>query len=92
MAIMWKLKLTPIDVVKRIGSVIATRTDDTDLQNIDIKIYSVARVLFNTQAEQLAVLDEIWEKHQTALVVEEQVQEFLDNLELLGEQYLEARE
>ena len=59
MAITWELKITPINISTYEASIVATRIDDTDSENIDIKIYTVPRAKIQTDAQKLAVGQEI---------------------------------
>lgn len=90
MAITWELKITPIDIVNKKASVRAVRTDDANPDNP--MSYTVAKATIDTQAQKLAVLDEIWAKHQAVLAHNVNVNEFVSALEELGKANLEARE
>jgi len=92
MAITWELKITPINISTYEASIIAIRTDNTDSENIDIKIYTVPRAKIQTLAQQIAVADEIWDKHQAALASTVIIEAFTSGLEIAGKINLEARE
>ena len=90
MAIIWELEITPINISTYEASIDATRTDDTDPDNP--MVYNVARAKIETPAQQVAVADEIWEKHQVALASNAAVEAFVSVLEAAGKSNLEARE
>jgi hypothetical protein len=92
MAITWELKITPINISTYEASIVAIRIDDTDPENIDIKTYMVSRAKIQTPAQQIAVADEIWDKHQVALAATAEVVAFTSGLETAGKTNLEARE
>jgi len=62
MAITWDTKITPIDITNNVASVQGTRTDSEDAENP--RTYNVPRAVIDTPAQKLAVMDEIWAKHQ----------------------------
>lgn len=88
--ITWDLRITPIDIGKKEASIIATRLDDADPDNP--KVYEVSRALFKTVAQKTAVWNEIWAKHQAAIVADTVVNNFVGALESTGKSNLEARE
>lgn len=90
MAITWELKIIPISIQDKTASITATRIDSLDPDSP--KIYRVEKTPLGTQAEQLAALNEIWDKHQIQLALDIVVDNFLDELETIGKANLEARE
>ena len=92
MAITWELKITPINISTYEASIVAIRVDDTDLENIDIKTYTVSRAKIQTPAQQLAVGQEIRAKHLTALAATAAIEVFVKDAEVAGKQYLEGLE
>lgn len=92
MAVTWELKITPINIATFEASIVATRIDNTDLENIDIKIYTVSRAKIQTDAQKLAVGQEIRAKHLAALAATAAVEAFVADAEAAGKQYLEGLE
>lgn len=92
MAITWNFKITPIDVGKKVAGIIATRTDDTDPENIEVSSFAVLYAALKTQEQKLAVLDNIWAQHQASLIKDAAVDAFVGGLEQQAKDNLEARE
>jgi len=90
--ITWDLEITPINISIFEASIVATRTDDTDPENIDVKIYTVPRAKIQTPAQQLVVGQEIRAKHLAALAATAAVETFVADAEAAGKQYLEGLE
>lgn len=88
--ITWELEITPINISTYEASIKATRTDDTDPDNP--MVYIVHRAKIETPAQQLAVADEIWAKHQAHLAHDTVIDNFVSALEANGKANLEARE
>ncbi len=93
----WELKITPINTATFEASVESTRieTDETDSQNpviVSTDTYSVSRARIETQAEQLAVAQEILDKRQKEKDDATAVQNFISAAETAGKQYLEAND
>lgn len=89
--ITWELKLTPIDIQAKTGSVIATRTDSADLDNP--RIYTVSKNPFETAAQKKVAWDEIWNQHQAALAEAAAYKDFaVSDIETEGKNNLENRE
>ena len=86
----WELEITPINISTYEASIVATRTDDTDPDNP--MVYIVHRAKINTPAQQLAVGQEIREKHLAALAANAAVEAFVADAEAAGKQYLEGLE
>ena len=92
MAITWGVKITILNIERREVSVKATRTDDTNPQNIDVKTYMIPGALIATVAQKTAVIDEIWAYHQAALSKETQAAAIISNLENQTASALMAKE
>jgi len=90
MAITWDTKITPIDITNNVASVQGTRTDSEDAENP--RTYNVPRAVIDTPAQKLAVMDEIWAKHQAAMTEETVISNFVNALEVQANANLEARE
>jgi len=90
MAITWEVKITSINLSTYEASIVATRTDDTEPGNP--MVYDVPRATIETTPQQVAVMDEIWEKHQAALSSSAVVEAFVAAKEAAGKANLEARE
>jgi len=93
----WELDITPIDISTFKASIAATRTetDETDPQNpviVSVDTYTVPRARIETPAEQLAVGQEIREKHLAALAATAAIKAFVADTEAAGKAYLEAQE
>lgn len=90
MAISWEVEITPLSMADKTVSVHAIRTDSEDSDSP--RAYDVAKAPIDTPAQKLAVMDEIWAKHQAALAKEATIAAFIDGLETQAKQNLEARE
>ncbi len=93
----WELDITPINISTFEASIVATRTetDETDPQNpviVSEDSYTVSRAKIETQAEQLAVGQEIRAKHLAGLATATAIRAFVADAEAAGKQYLEAQE
>ena len=89
MAITWEITITPIDIANYIASIRAIRTDDT---SGDTATYEVPKAVINTGPQQVAVMDEIWAKHQVSIAQIAAVQAFVATKKVAGKANLEARE
>jgi len=93
--ITWELDIIPISYPDKTASIQATRTeiDDVALTTL-INTYTVAKATIDTtiMANNIPILDEIWEKHQVRLSGVSAKEAFVSDLELLGKTNLEARE
>lgn len=87
--ITWEIEIVPQVVEGKTAYINATRIDSDDSENP--KTYTVSGWL-GTQESQLALLDEIWVKHQAALAYDVKVKAFLEGLEAQAKTNLEARE
>ena len=87
--ITWKVKIIPQNVEGKTAYIIGTRTDSEDPENP--KVYKVSGWL-GTAESRLALLDELWVKHQAQLSLDAQTEAFLEGLEGQAETNLNARE
>lgn len=97
MAITWELDITPINIGTYEASIVATRTetDEADPQNpviVSVDTYMVHRAKIETLEQQLAVGQEIREKHLAALAATAAVRAFVADAEAAGKAYLEGLE
>ena len=92
MAAAWKVDITPIDLERKEVRVSATRTDDTDPENVKIETHIVLSAIIDTTAQKLAVMDQIWEMHLADVVKQAQIAAIVDALEVQAVANLEARE
>ena len=92
MAVTWEVDITPIDLERKEVRVSATRTDDTDPENVKIETHTVLSVIIDTTAQKLAVMDQIWEMHLADVVKQAQIAAIVDALEAQAVANLEARE
>lgn len=92
MAITWELKITPINISTFEASIVATRTDDDNPENITVMVYTVHRAKIETSEQQLAIGKEIRAKHLAALAEASAVQAFVSGAEAAGKAYLEGLE
>lgn len=90
MAIIWNVKITVLDVATKSVSVTATRTDSESPN--DVRTYTVLSAIIATTAQKLAVLDNIWLQHQTAITKQTAINAFIGTLEADAKANLEARE
>lgn len=90
MAITWELKITPISIPEKTGSILATRTDDADPENP--RTYTVPKTPFKTTAQKTAAWNEIRNKHLAVIAKETAISNFVSTLETQGKTYLEAQE
>lgn len=92
MAITWDVKITVLNVDRKEVSVRATRTDDTDMENILIKRYIIPWTEIATQAQKNRVLDQLWSMRAATLAHNDSVGIIVGNLEEQAKQHLESRE
>jgi len=87
--ITWEVEIIPQVVEGKTAYINATRINSDDPENP--KTYTVSGWL-GTSESRLALLDEIWAKHQAALAHDAQVEAFLEGLEEQAKANLEMRE
>lgn len=91
MAINWEVKITVLNKEEKRASITATRTDDTDPENI--KKWSVTtNTIISTVEQKLATLDFIWGRYQKSLAEQTAIDEIIGGLEAQAKKNLEARE
>jgi len=93
--ITWELD---IDVISYDTDEVSVQATRTEIDNVELTTktdtYSVARTKIDraVMANNIPILDKIWEKHQTRLTANETKAAFVDGLEAAGKANLEARE
>ena len=87
MAGTWEVTITPIDVSTKTASISATRTD-----GLDIKTYGNIIAILNTDAQKLAVLDQIWDMYQADLMRDTAINIYIGTMVADAKTNLEARE
>jgi len=97
MAVTWDVSIKLLDMVRKEVSVSATRTetDTADPENIIVvstKTHTVLSVIADTNAQKLAVMDQIWEMHLADVVKQAQIAAIVDALKVQAIANLEARE
>lgn len=93
--ITWELNITPISLATKEASVQATRTEVDDVKSTTlVHVYDVARTVIDTvtMANNIHILDKIWNKHQACLTRDSVINDFVGGLEAAGKTNLEARE
>jgi len=60
MAVTWEVKITPIDVPRRIVGIVATATDSIDLRTYTV---NMANADISTTAKKTEVLNTLWNKY-----------------------------
>ena len=89
MAITWEVSISNVDTVKKSADISFKRTDDV---SDDIETYSFTQAIINTQAQQLALLDAVWQKHLETTNKQITVDTIISGLEDAAKINLEARE
>ena len=89
MAITWTVDITNVDVHQKRADVTITRIDDVTQAT---EGYHFSKVILETTAERLALLDLVWQKHLDEVSDQAAIDAFVTNLEQLGKSNLEARE
>jgi len=83
----WEVKITPIDVERKMVSVVATRTD-----GLDVRTFSILNGVIDTAEQKLAIMEHIWGLYQASLAEDSKVATFLGDLEIQAKANLEGRE
>lgn len=91
MAITWELQITPISLLTKEASIKAIRVDDVDGSTMSYDV-PLTVIDANTMANNIHILDDIWEQHQARLAKNTTINNFVSNLEAAGKTNLEARE
>lgn len=89
MAILWTVDITKVDVSKKRADVSVTRLDDVTGET---ESYRYAKVVLETTAQRLDLLDTVWGQHMQEVDKQTAIDAFITNLEQLGKSNLEARE
>jgi len=89
MAITWKVSISNVDTVKKSADISFKRTDDV---SDDMETYSFTQAIINTQAQRLALLDAVWQKHLETTNKQITVDTIISGLEDAAKINLEARE
>ena len=89
MAISWDVKISNADVAHFRADLTFTRTDDVTNA---VETYPFSKVIIETTAQRLALLDLVWAEHLKVVGKQTAVNAFITNLEQLGKSNLEARE
>lgn len=91
MAITWELKPVILNKEKNIVSITAIRLDDADPDN-PVTYHVSKAVLSSIPSDNIWILDEIWNKHEAALLEDSEKLDYLADLIAAGKTNLEARE
>ncbi len=89
MAITWTVKITPVNISRKIVRISATRTDDVLLTTFTAGMLNAD---ISTQQKKNEALDILWAKYQTQAARQSQIDSIIGDLETLASQNLEGRE
>lgn len=89
MAITWTVTITPIDIPTKTASVQAVRVDDSDGAT---ETHNIITAVLNTQAQKVAVLDQIWQMHLDYQAKLTAIEAYIGGLEATAKDNLETRE
>lgn len=97
MVVSWEGIITPIDILKKIVKIVATRTetDDTDPLNlvvVSVHTVSMESAAISTAANKLEAANILWAKYQKKIAKETQVANLIGALEAQLKIDLEGRE
>lgn len=93
MAVSWSTTITPVNVATFEASIVAVRTEtDESEQVISTDSYTVPRAKIKTQAEKLAVAQELWAKREEDVAENTAVENFVSAAEQSCNDYLEGQE
>jgi len=92
MAITWDVKITTLDVAKKEASIMATRIDNTDPQNVLTEIHTIISAVLDTDQQKLDALNTIWDLHLKYQKRQTDINNYIGNLEMQAKANLEARE
>lgn len=90
MAITWEIKITPLNVAKKLADISGTVTDSEKPEDDTITV-RISRAKLNTPQEQLLALDRLYSRYQSALVRNETIATWLADKENQAKTNLEAR-
>ena len=89
MAVIWECKITNANPDNYRADVGFTRTDSiTEI----IEAYSYSKVIIETTAQRLALLDQVWQEHLNIVAKQTAIGTFIAGLEQSAKTNLEARE
>ena len=90
MAITWDVKIIPVSLGDRTANIVGVATDDADPDNpITVKVFKAP---LETQQEQLAALDILYERYLSKLARASQIESWLEGKEAAAKANLEARQ
>ena len=89
MAIVWEVKITPINIAEKRVSVSATRTDDV---SDEVDTYTISHAVIGTAQQKTDLLNNIWAHHLANIAKKAQIETVLGGLELAAKTNLESRE
>jgi len=92
MAVTWKVSIRPLDIARKEVSVSATRTDNTDPENIKTETHMILSAIIDTMAQKVAVMDQIWDMHIADVAKQAQIAAVVADLEAQAVANLGARE
>ena len=88
---MWVVKITPIDVPNKIVRIVATRTDDAEVD--PDPVYTIMfHADISTPAKKLAAMDRVWAKYLVKAAKQTAIDALISDLETIAAANLEARE
>ena len=90
MAISWNTQITGTNMAAKRANVTFTRIDDAAL--LDIFTQSYSNVILETQAQRVALLDQVWDAWQQELINRANLVIFLAGLEQSANSNLDSRE
>ena len=80
MAVTWTCEIEAVDVANKLVRVTATRTDDTDPENVKTVTVSSESVDISTQEKKLAALDVLWAKYEAKVAKNDAIETVLAGL------------
>ncbi len=89
MAIMWEIKISPLDISRKEASIVATRTDDVAATT---ETHTIISALLDTQEQKTAVLDVMWQLHLDYQTKQAAIDAYIGGLETAAKTNLEGRE
>ena len=90
MAITWDVKIFPVSLGDRTANIVGVATDDADPYNpITVRVFKAP---LETQEEQLAALDILYERYLSKLARNSQIESWLEGKEAAAKANLEARQ
>lgn len=89
MAITWEVQITNVDVTEKRADVSFTRLDDSTGAT---ETYNYTKVILETQAQKVALLNHAWDSHLAAVAKQTAIDAFITDLEAAAKVNLEGRE